>query len=61
MPPLLASIFVDKMSRYNVAEKQLSFLERSGPLSPQDGKIQLQILVDRISIEGIRQRGEHSQ
>ncbi len=37
--------------RYSVEEEQLTFLERSGPLALQDGKIQLQILVDRISIE----------
>ena len=37
--------------QYDVSEKQLTFLERSGPLTPQDDKIQLQILVDRISIE----------
>ncbi len=46
--------------RYNVAEKQLTFLERSGPLTPQDGKIQLQILLDRISIEAFGNAGELS-
>ena len=46
--------------RYNVAEKQLTFLERSGPLTPQDGKIQLQILLDRISIEAFGNASELS-
>lgn len=43
--------------RYDVAEKQLTFLERSGPLAPQDGKIRLHILVDRISIEAFGNDG----
>ena len=43
--------------RYDVSEKQLTFLGRSGPLAPQDGKIQLQILVDRISIEAFGNSG----
>lgn len=46
--------------RYDVAEKQLTFLERSGPLVPQDGKIRLHILVDRISIEAFGNNGELS-
>ena len=46
--------------RYNVAEQQLTFLERSGPLAPKDGKIHLQILVDRISIEAFGNDGELS-
>ena len=46
--------------RYDVAEKQLTFLERSGPLAPQDGKIRLHILVDRISIEAFGNNGELS-
>ena len=46
--------------RYNVAEQQLTFLERSGPLAPQNGSIQLQILVDRISIEAFGNAGELS-
>ena len=46
--------------RYNVAEQQLTFLERSGPLAPEDGKISLQILVDRISIEAFGNAGELS-
>ncbi len=46
--------------RYDVAEQQLTFLERSGPLAPQDGKIRLQILVDRISIEAFGNDGELS-
>ena len=46
--------------RYDVAEQQLTFLERSGPLAPQDGKISLQILVDRISIEAFGNGGELS-
>lgn len=46
--------------RYNVAEQQLTFLERSGPLAPQNGTIQLQILVDRISIEAFGNAGELS-
>ena len=46
--------------RYNVAEQQLTFLERSGPLAPKDGKIRLQILVDRISIEAFGNDGELS-
>lgn len=45
---------------YDVAEQQLTFLERSGPLAPQDGKISLQILVDRISIEAFGNAGELS-
>ncbi|MCG9129493.1 glycoside hydrolase family 32 protein [Candidatus Poribacteria bacterium] len=43
--------------RYSVEENQLTFLERSGPLAPQDGKIKLQILVDRISIEAFGNSG----
>ena len=46
--------------RYDVAEQQLTFLERSGPLAAQDGKICLQILVDRISIEAFGNDGELS-
>ena len=46
--------------RYDVAEQQLTFLERSGPLRPKDGKISLQILVDRISIEAFGNGGELS-
>jgi sucrose-6-phosphate hydrolase SacC (GH32 family) len=46
--------------RYDVASQQLTFLERSGPLAPQDGKICLQILVDRISIEAFGNDGELS-
>jgi sucrose-6-phosphate hydrolase SacC (GH32 family) len=46
--------------RYDVAEQQLTFLERSGPLAPQNGKISLQILVDRISIEAFGNSGELS-
>ncbi len=46
--------------RYDVARRELTFLERSGPLAPQDGKIQLQILVDAISIETFGNRGELS-
>ncbi len=46
--------------RYDVAEKQLTFLERSGPLAPQDGKIRLHILLDRISIEAFGNNGELS-
>lgn len=46
--------------RYDVAEKQLTFLERSGPLVPQDGKIRLHVLVDRISIEAFGNNGELS-
>ena len=46
--------------RYDVADKQLTFLERSGPLAPQDGKIRLHILVDRISIEAFGNNGELS-
>ena len=46
--------------RYDVPEKQLTFLERSGPLVPQDGKIRLHILVDRISIEAFGNNGELS-
>lgn len=46
--------------RYDVARKQLTFLERSGPLVPQDGKIRLHILVDRISIEAFGNNGELS-
>ena len=46
--------------RYDVAEMQLTFLERSGPLVPQDGKIRLHILVDRISIEAFGNNGELS-
>ncbi len=46
--------------RYDVAEQQLTFLERSGPLAPKDGKISLQILVDRISIEAFGNAGELS-
>ena len=46
--------------RYDVAEQQLTFLERSGPLAPQDGKISLQILVDRISIEAFGNGGKLS-
>ena len=46
--------------RYDVAEQQLTFLERSGPLAPKYGKISLQILVDRISIEAFGNAGELS-
>ena len=46
--------------RYDVSEQQLTFLERSGPVSPQDGNIRLQILVDRISIEAFGNDGELS-
>ena len=46
--------------RYDVAEKQLTFLERSGPLVQQDGKIRLHVLVDRISIEAFGNNGELS-
>ena len=46
--------------RYDVGEQQLTFLERSGPLAPQDGNIHLQILVDRISIEAFGNDGELS-
>ena len=46
--------------RYDVAEKQLTFLERSGPLAPQDGKIRLHLLIDRISIEAFGNNGELS-
>ena len=46
--------------RYNVAEQKLTFLERSGPLAPQHGRIRLQILVDRISIEAFGNAGELS-
>ena len=47
--------------RYDVAEQQLTFLERSGPLAvPRNGKITLQILVDRISIEAFGNAGELS-
>ena len=46
--------------RYDVAEQQLTFLERSGPLAPRNGKISLQILVDRISIEAFGNAGELS-
>ena len=45
---------------YNVVEQRLTFLERSGPLAPQHGKIRLQILVDRISIEAFGNAGELS-
>ncbi len=45
---------------YNVAAQQLTCLERSGPLVPKDGKIRLQILVDRISIEAFGNGGELS-
>lgn len=46
--------------RYDVAEQQLTFLERNGPLAPKYGKISLQILVDRISIEAFGNAGELS-
>ena len=46
--------------RYDVAAQQLTFLERSGPLAPHNGKISLQILVDRISIEAFGNAGELS-
>ena len=46
--------------RYDVASQELTFLERSGPLAPQNGKIRLQILVDRISIEAFGNDGELS-
>ena len=46
--------------RYDIAEQQLTFLERSGPLAPRNGKISLQILVDRISIEAFGNAGELS-
>lgn len=46
--------------RYDVAAKQLTFLERSGPLAPQDGKIRLHLLIDRISIEAFGNNGELS-
>lgn len=46
--------------RYDSAAKLLTFLDRSGPLAPRDGRIQLQILVDRISIEAFGNAGELS-
>ena len=46
--------------RYDVESQQLTFLERSGPLAPRNGKIHLQILVDRISIEAFGNDGELS-
>ena len=46
--------------RYDVAAQELTFLERSGPLAPQNGKIRLQILVDRISIEAFGNDGNLS-
>lgn len=46
--------------RYDVAAQQLTCLERSGPLAPRNGKISLQILVDRISIEAFGNAGELS-
>ena len=36
---------------YNVATKTLSCLGRSAPLRPENGRIKLQILVDRTSLE----------
>jgi sucrose-6-phosphate hydrolase SacC (GH32 family) len=46
--------------RYDVESQQLTFLEKSGPLAPQNGKIRLQILVDRISIEAFGDDGKLS-
>jgi sucrose-6-phosphate hydrolase SacC (GH32 family) len=40
-----------KAITYNVAKKQLTFLGKTAPLEPIDGKIKLQIVVDRSSIE----------
>ena len=45
---------------YDVAAQALTFLERSGPLAPQNGKIRVQLLVDRISIEAFGNDGELS-
>jgi len=36
---------------YDVSTRQLTCLERAAPLAPQDGRIRLQVLVDRTSIE----------
>jgi len=36
---------------YDVSARQLTCLERAAPLAPQDGRIRLQVLVDRTSIE----------
>jgi len=36
---------------YNAAKQQLTCLDKSAPLAPVDGKIRLEVLVDRMSIE----------
>ena len=36
---------------YDVAKQQLSCLDKTAPLSPEDGQVRLEILVDRTSIE----------
>ena len=46
--------------QYNVSEKQLSFLDRSAHLEPLQNMIQLQILVDRASIEAFGNEGRTS-
>lgn len=43
---------------YSVPEKTLACLERTGPLVPQDGKIHLQIFLDRTSLEIFGNHGE---
>ena len=43
--------------RYDAAEERLTFLERSGPLAARKGRVELQILVDRISIEAFANGG----
>ncbi len=36
---------------YDAAKQQLTCLDKSAPLTPIDGKIRLEVLVDRMSIE----------
>ena len=46
--------------RYDAAEKRLSFLERSGELAPDAGRIRLRFLVDHTSIEAFGNGGRLS-
>jgi fructan beta-fructosidase len=46
--------------KYNIPDKQLSFMERSGHLEPLQNIIQLRILADRTSIEVFGNEGRIS-
>jgi sucrose-6-phosphate hydrolase SacC (GH32 family) len=46
--------------RYDVAERKLSFLGRSGDLAPENGRVKLRVLLDRTSIEAFGDGGKLS-